>query len=214
MMAAGGVWLHATARPAIAQDAVTLSEVEILVAATVNAVWQDANAVPDCVQLALPCTHTRASSFGGFGVNVAVARNLNSHAAVVFDVSTFAARWDDGPSAQDARGVWLRELSVAGGPRLSTGFVRVGREPGRFFTHALVGAEASDVTRLRPVLLVGGGVDGMIGTGRSRGLAPGPTRDFALRLELGYRFAPGTGRNLSGLRFVIGCVLGPRLAGP
>jgi hypothetical protein len=167
-------WLAvaAFAMPAAAQSqpSVELSRFEVSLALTVNGLHQDVNAAPTCVTLQMPCTHEQPSRFGGFGLDIGVARNLSRRAAVVVAVSTFATAWDARLSALEQRRMWAHSLSVNGGPRISTGFLDPGtgrREPGRFFGQLLVGAERSNVTPLSPSLLVGGGADVVLPVGRS-----------------------------------------------
>lgn len=193
---------------------VKLPALEASIGLTVNGLAQDVNSVPHCLNLALPCTHSTPSRFSGFGVNVSLSRNLSNRLAIAGDVSTFAAAWDGRVAAGAPRRAVAHATSVVVGPRVSTGFFYPGngdRTPGRFFGHILAGGEASDVAPLRPALLVGGGSDVIIPWG---GESDGSPHSVTLRMGLDYRLTPGGERNLSGWRFVLGFVLGPRVSRP
>jgi hypothetical protein len=207
----------ACARPALAQHLpdVILSPVEVSVGLTINAIAQDVNAVPECLNLGLPCTDESPRQAGGFGLTFGVAQNVNDRLAIVGDFSKYASEWDDWSSFPSGRRAVNQVTSLLIGPRISTPFFYPGngdREPGRFFGQLLAGAEASDVVPLRPAIQIGGGVDVIVPGGGSRGFAPGPPHDMTFRLAIDYRVTPGRGRNLSGWRFVFGVVFGPRLS--
>lgn len=208
--------LTSTAAPAWAQQKrdVQLPPVEVSFGLTINALNQDANAPPDCVNLSLPCTDKSTSQMGGFGAAVSVTHNVTDHFAIASDFSRYANGWDSWDSLRANRRAVNHVTSMFVGPKVSTGFFYPGngdRQPGRFFGQVLAGALASDVAPVRPALLVGGGVDFIVPQGSSRGVAPGPAFDLTLRMAIDYCITPGEGRNLSGYRFVFGMVFGPRL---
>ena len=203
--------------PAWAQPAqnVKLSPVEVSLGLTINGLFQDVNTLPDCSILSLPCTHAAPAKFSGLGLNVSVSRNLSERLAITGEVGRFSSGWDSLGSLREHRREAAHATSVLVGPRVSTGFFYPGngdREPGRFFGQILAGGEASDVAPLRPAFLLGGGADVIIPLGGSRGTGTSPVHALTLRLALDYRLTPGTGRNLSGWRFVSGVVFGPRLS--
>ena len=202
------------ASPAWAQQKrdVELTPVEAAIGVTFNALLQDVNSAPDCVALSLPCTHEKPSRFSGFGLNVAVARNLSERFAIATDLSLFEHRWDTSDAAHGRVPAASTVKSFFLGPRFSTKFYYPGNHdpsPGRFFGQVLVGAEGSSDVPLRPALLLGAGTDVLIPRRASRSAGPGPSIDLALRLALDYLLAPGSGRNVSGWRFAFGLVIGP-----
>jgi hypothetical protein len=207
--------LTAAAAPAWGQQNrdVQLSPVEVSFGLTINALKQDANAPPDCVNLSLPCTDESSRQMGGFGAAVSVTRNVTDRFAITSDFSRYANGWDSWDSLRANRRAVNHVTSMLVGPKVSTGFYYPGngdREPGRFFGQILAGAQASDVAPVRPAFLIGGGVDFIVPHGSSRGVAPGPTVDLTFRMAIDYCITPGAGRNLSGYRFVFGMVFGPR----
>src|SRR5262245_52867544 len=132
---------------------------------------------------------TRQSTSAGIDLSAAV--NLGPRAAFVGDV------------ARDFKGV----TSLAAGGRISTGFFDPGTGdaiPGRFFAHALAGAESGNMES-GFMLLLGAGSDVVIPVG---------VRGVTLHLGLDYRFAPAasSGFHYAGWRVVMGTVIGPRLA--
>src|SRR5262245_33506596 len=84
------------ARPVLAQEKrdVETTPVEVVGGVTINALLRDINSTPDCLQLSLPCTHETPNKFAGFGLDLAVARNVNDRLAIVADLSAFEHRWD------------------------------------------------------------------------------------------------------------------------
>lgn len=200
-------FLTCAATPALAQQAprVMLSPIEVAPGVTFDGVFQDVNAAPHCVALSFPCTHERASKVSGVGVDVSIAANLTSQLALAGDVGTFTTGWD-APAVLQANRQSTRVTSLAGGARVSTGFFDDGsgdRIPGRFFGQVLVGLETSGVVPVRPMVLVGAGSDVLIPSGR---------RGVGVHLGIDYRVTPGSGRNFSGWRFILGTVFGPRIA--
>jgi hypothetical protein len=192
---------------------VRLSPMEVSFGLTVNGLAQDVNSAPHCIELSLPCTHQSRRRISGLGVSVSVSRNVTDRLAITGEVGTFRSEWDASGSAGPRHGAAAHATSVLVGPKISTGFFYPGngdRQPGRFFGHVLAGGEASDVVPLRAAFLVGGGTDVLIPWGGPDGRA----HALALRLGLDYRVTPGAGRNLTGWRFVVGFVVGPRLSGP
>jgi len=207
------VVLMMTARPAEARQAVSVQvpAVEFGVGLTVNGLFHDVNAAPDCAILPAPCTHEHAEKIAGFGADVSLARNLNGHMAVAGDAGVFGYRWDQRVSPLETRHSVARVASFGAGPRISTAFFDAGtgdREPGRFFGQFLVGGEMSNLASLRPLVLVGAGADVLFPNTSGHGQAH-KGRDLTLRLGLDYRLTPGSGRNQSGWRFVVGVVFGP-----
>jgi hypothetical protein len=205
-------WLTAPAWAQQRQD-VVLSPVEVALGITINAIFQDVNAAPTCVELSLPCTNAKPSQFGGFGLDLAVARTVRPNVAIVSDVSAFETEWQSPDSLRNHGSEMTRVTSVVLGPRISTDFFYAGHdpEPGRFFGQLLLGAQASGGGTIRPTVLVGGGTDVLIPGGHPRGTAAGPLVDMTMRMALDYRLTPGAGRNFSGWRFTLGFVLGPHL---
>jgi len=212
-----GLMLVICAAPARAQQLpdVVLSPIEVSLGLTINAIAQDVNAAPDCQTLGLPCTDESPQQAGGFGLTVGVAHNVNDRFAIVGDFSKYESEWDNWTSFGSGRRAMNQVTSVLVGPRVSTGFFYPGngdREPGRFFGQLLVGGEASDIVGLRPALQIGGGVDIIMAGAGTRGFAPAPPHDITFRMAIDYRVTPGSGRNLTGWRFVFGVVFGPRLS--
>jgi len=210
MVMAGIVLLVAV--PAWAQEKrdVELTPVEVAIGVTINALLQDINSAPDCLALSFPCTHEKPSRFAGFGLNLAVARNLSEQFAIAGDLSFFEQRWDSSDATHGRLSAASTVKSLFVGPRFSTKFYYPGNRdpsPGRFFGQVLVGAEGSGDVPLRPAVLLGAGTDVLI----PRRAGPRPSIDLAIRLALDYLLAPGAGRNVSGWRFVFGLVLGPHL---
>lgn len=199
----------ASAQPA---SNVSLPPVEVGVDFTINAIRQDVNAAPACVDLSVPCTHQKASSFGGFGLTLSVARNLSDKLALAGDLSTFFNDWDSAGSLPTHRPAVNRVTSVLIGPKVSTGFFYPGNNdpsPGRFFGQFLVGAEGSSEVPVRPAFIIGAGADVLL---RGRNAAPGTTHGVTFRMAIDYQLSPGSGRNLSGWRAVFGFVFGPRVS--
>ena len=190
---------------------VRLSPVEVGVGLTINAIFADVNALPNCQTLSLPCTHNRSGSSGGFGAALSVAGNLNEHLAVAGDFNVFGAGWDSPQSVLARRSEVDRVRSALVGVRVSTGFFYPGNHdptPGRFFAEALAGGQGSDAVPLRPSWVVGAGADVIL---HRHDPAAGPTLAPALRMALDYQLTPGSGRNLSGWRAVFGVVFGARM---
>lgn len=212
VLALGVLTLAATEASGQPVPDVRLSAVEVSLGLTVNGLAQDVNSGPDCLRLSLPCTHAAPGRVSGLGLNLSVSRNLNDRFAIAADLSRFRIEWDHSDSGGARRRAGAHATSVSAGPRISTGFHYPGngdRQPGRFFGQVLVGAETSDVVPLRPALLVGGGSDVIIPWGDSPDTSH--VRSVTFRLAFDYRLTPGTGRNLSGWRFVLGFVFGPRM---
>jgi hypothetical protein len=204
-----------SASPASAQQRpnVELSPIEVALGISINALFQDVNAAPTCLELSLPCTHSRPNHIGGFGLGLSVARPVNGNLAIVSDLSAFENDWSSPDSMRNHMSARTRVTSIVIGPRVSTDFFYAGRDPqpGRFFGQVLLGAEMSNEGTLRPSVIVGGGTDVLMARGASRGVAPGPPVDLTLRMALDYRLSPGAGRNFSGWRFTLGFVFGPHL---
>jgi len=201
------------AGPAAAQpsaDAVDLPRLEIGVGLSLHGLAQDVNTFPDCQELALPCTHGSPKKLQGLGIAASLDRNLSDHLSITADVESFLNAWDSFDAPRGIRRSVNRVSSVLAGPRISTGFYADGRGPdwGRFFGRILVGAQASDVGPVEPVVQLGAGADALIAS--SGGLS--------LHWEIDERFALASfasrslaRRNLSGPRLVLGLVFGPRL---
>ncbi len=190
---------------------VQLSPVEVGVGITINAIFADVNAQPNCVELSLPCTHDRPGGSGGFGAALSVSGNLSEHVAVAGDFNLFGAEWDSPHSVLARRSEVDRVRSALVGVKLGTGFFYPGNHdptPGRFFGQVLVGGQGSDAVPLRPSWIIGAGADVIIHRHDS---TAGPTLAPALRMALDYQLTPGSGRNLSGWRAVFGVVFGPKI---
>ena len=206
------------ARPASAQVAarpdVELTPVEVAFGLSINALAQDINAAPNCLQMSLPCTNQRPSQVGGFGLDLGIVRNLSPHFGIVTDLSAFANEWDSGDSVRAHRRESSTIKSAFIGHRFSTEFFYPSSRdptPGRMFGQVLVGAAGSDDVPMRLAWQVGVGADVLVPRGGPYGVARAPTIDLALRMAIDYRLCPGGGRNVSGWLFVLGFVVGPHL---
>jgi hypothetical protein len=201
--------LPATAQPPA--PTVDLPRVEFGIGFTAHGLADDVNSYPDCVELALPCTHGSGKRLQGLGVTASVDRNLDDNVAITADVDSFLSRWD----RFDARGIARsvnRVSSLLVGPRFSTGFYADGRGPdwGRFFGRLLAGVQASDVGPIEPVVQVGAGADVMVLPFRGVSFH----WEIDERLQLSSFTSRAARRNLSGPRLVLGLVFGPRLVRP
>ena len=119
---------------------------------------------------------------GGAGAIVGVNGNLSKFVAIAGEIA-------------DSR----RMRSVAAGPRVSTGFFTEARSTGRFFAEALVGHYDSG---------------GMAGTLVQAGVGADvivAARGLSLHWALDYLRTPESRRDLSGARFSVGLVVGPRI---
>jgi hypothetical protein len=188
---------------------VEVPRIEGALGLTINSLGTDVNAEPRCAALSLPCTHAKASSWGGFGLDGSAAVNLSRHAAFVGAASAFAHDWDSPQSLARHRPESDPVRSYLAGPRIGSGFSRPrgpNQESDRFFGQLLAGFERSTLFSTRPVVQVGGGVDTHTFVGR------GLRRDheFMLRMEFDYRIAAGAGEPATGYRFLFGAVFGPR----
>jgi hypothetical protein len=140
---------------------------------------------------AFTVNRNQATQSTGTGIDLALAANFGSHAAF------------EGSVAREFRGV----TSLGAGGRISTGFFDPGSGdgiPGRFFAHALAGAE-SGAGENQMIALVGAGSDVVFPVG---------PRGFTLHLGLDYRFTPaqkGGSPLFAGWQVVVGTVVGPRL---
>ena len=189
---------------------VDVPRTEVALSLSINSIGTDVNAAPRCTALALPCTHAKAGSWGGFGLDGSAAVNLSDHAAFVAGIAVAATSFDSQASLARHRSDTNTILSVAAGPRIGSGFSRPhGRnhEADRFFGQVLAGLETSARFSTRPVVQVGGGVDSLGLFGRdARHL-----HEMSLRMEFDYRILIGGGNPENGYRFLLGVVLGPRL---
>jgi hypothetical protein len=131
---------------------VELSNVEVSVGITINALFQDVNALPTCAQLSLPCTHTKPNRFGGFGIDLSVAHAVSPNVAIVSGASAFETSWTSPDASSTHRQATTRVTAVAIGPRISTDFFYAPSDPhpGRLFAQVLLGAELSNAGTLRP----------------------------------------------------------------
>jgi hypothetical protein len=188
---------------------IELSPLEVSIGATINTLFTDVNSIPHCVRLALPCTHGQPDRFSGFGLNLGIARSVGTHLAIAGEVSAFRADWDVLDSERRVGRASTHVTSFLVGPRASTQFLFYRPSHGRFFFHALVGAERSSVAGFRPTVVIGTGADGGL-FGSSRHLR-GPSRPLFLRWSVDYRISSGSGRSFSGFRFAVSLMFGPRL---
>jgi hypothetical protein len=202
------VWLTLSGSPAWARQALHLepavetSPVEVTLGISVAGPKQNVNAPPYCVELSLPCTDKASADPVGFGIAVAIARNVSDNLAIVGDLGLYSYQWTSRESYQRHRTETNVVRSVLLGPRLNTPFLHSRTSSPRFFGQVLVGIEDSGTVPARPAAQFGGGVDGL---DLKRG--PQPT----VRLEVDYRVTPGGGQNLSGWRFLIGITMGPHV---
>jgi hypothetical protein len=187
---------------------VEIPPVEVSFALSIHSLGTDVNAAPDCATFNAPCSHTKPSTFGGFGLVGSVARNVTEQVAVAGEVAVHASPWDSWQSLQAHRRDSNTVGTILAGPKISTAFSSPHRkrdEPARFFAQVLVGIEASGVLPVRPAVQLGGGVDFIA---RPHGIQQS-SHDFTVRMEIDYCRTPGNGRNFSGWRSLIGIVFGP-----
>jgi hypothetical protein len=187
-------------------QAVATPPVEGALTITVNGLAVDVNAAPRCASLGLPCTHEKANTWGGFGVDASVAGRVARRLSIVGAFSASAHNWDSGVSGQPQPVDHVR--GYLGGLRIDSGFRRFGRsrELNRIFGQAMTGVEASTLFASRSVVEISGGAD-THGLFRTR---TGTWHELTLRMWVGYRLAPGD--HATGFRFGIGIVFGPRFA--
>ncbi len=203
-----------SARPAHAQHhsnvptspAVQVPPVELALTVSVNGLPTDVNASPTCASLSFPCTHGKASSWGGVGIDVTLYGNLSRHTALAGSFAASAHDFDTDTSLAARRPAWNHVRAWLGGLRFTPGFDTPRRkrsqESNRIFVEALLGVETSTLFPARQVVQIDAGADG-----HGRYLRYG--REMTLRLALGYRTPPRGTRVSQGFRFTIGLVFGP-----
>jgi len=196
------------AQQASGQFLVQPSDVEFTIGLTINSLNRDVNASPFCTTTGRPCTNDKPDTFGGFGLDAALAFNRSETLAIVAGGDIHSHYWTSGQPKTDLKAEDNTTRAIFAGPRINSIWKSYGRghpEPSRFFAQALVGLSSSSATSARPIVQVGGGVDSlMIGRSRTGG-------NFTLRMEADYRFARGATSDLGGYQFLFGLVFGPRL---
>lgn len=213
--------LVASAAWAQPRPKVQLSSYEVLIAVSPGWTSQDVNAIPECLRLSLPCTRGSPGRAGGVGVAVSMSRYLRKPAdahqagalAITVDVSRFSSAYDSSDGGGAIRRARMHATSVLVGPRITTSFLYEDRRSpraGRYFFHALVGGQRSNVAGPRPAFVLGGGGEMVFPRGNSRRDLSGPPRAVTLRVGLDYWLRPGR-LDAPGFRLVVGVLIGPRL---
>ena len=190
----------ALAAAALAQTApaVEAGRVEVGVGLSVNALGTDLNAAPACEQGSFPCTHARPSDWGGFGLDLDVARTVARHLAVNGAATISDYSWDSPESVRAGRSSTSVVRALLVGPMVRSSFGRPRgwtNESDRMFGQLLIGVEGSTIAPVHRVVEVGIGVD-------SHGLlASAPSH--TVTVTSGNRLSRSTGRAASGSRTAI-----------
>jgi hypothetical protein len=183
--------------------------VEIGLGITFNGLQTDVNALPACAQLSFPCTHAKASDWGGFGLDLNVTSGVSDHVAITLGATIAAYDWDSWETIRTHRTATSQARALVVGPTIRSSFSNPRgpqQESDRVFGEFLVGFEDTTVFATHGVVQASVGVD-------SHAWSSGwPGRETTVRLELGYRATPGAPRPAGGLRFFIGVVFGPHSA--
>jgi hypothetical protein len=141
--------------------------------------------------------------FPDFGWSLSVAANLGSWFAIVGEADGIGNYYDR-PSATPGYGMQAAVNHVhdfLAGPRVHSRFLHVvwGRDVSdlRIFGQVLTGIRVSEVAAGGRAIQPGAGVDFHA------------QRGFTIRVEMDHCFVAGSGRGLSGGRFLVGLVFGP-----
>jgi hypothetical protein len=144
----------------------------------------------------------KQKTFPDFGWSLSSAASLG-WLAILGEADGYANYYDvpDGRPGYGAHAAVNHVYGFLSGPRVQTRFLHVGKAPSandlRIFGQALVGVRVSDTAGGGRAIQTGAGVDAHTRHG------------FTLRNEWDYCFVSGSGRGLSGGRWLVGIVIGP-----
>jgi hypothetical protein len=178
------------------------SRAEVLAGLTFEAPT-DVNQAPLCRELSLPCTSPRtAPDFGG---TLSIAVHVADRFAAVGEFAISRNAWEafvtrcppaGATTPAECPGAQINDvLSALAGVRIRTAPLAQGHGPDlRVFGQVLVGTQGSSVESSRRAIQPGAGLDFYLRNG------------ITLRVQADYCFAPGSRRDLSTSRFLIGIV--------
>lgn len=191
--------VHAPLRP-------EAGDTELALGFTINGAATDVNAAPACTSLALPCTHERSGSFGGFGIHADVTRKAGEHAGITVAGEVAGYGFDSALEPLTHRPSTDAVTVLMAGPTFRTRFGRPRgprQQSDRLFCQVLVGVQNDAIFDTRPFIQIAAGADSRGPVGRAGGGVG------TIRITAGYRVAPGAAYAAGGFWFFLGVVLGP-----
>ena len=201
------VLMAATAAWAQQAGSAETAPVEVGLGVTINSAGTDVNALPACLTLALPCTHSQKGQWGGFGLDLGVDSRVAPHVAITASAGVAGYGWDSPATAATHRQSVNVVRAFLVGPTFRSEFRRpraAPHETDRFFGRVLVGVEHSTLFQSALVIQPSIGVDSYCAFGRRR------EHYGTIRMELGYRLSLDAPYPVGGLHVFFGAVLGPR----